>query len=73
METDILPRGHHLPQAAFAARRLPESFMSEGHERGPTHSLGELLVDNTDASQKVKEAAKSAPFVIIALMATAQR
>src|SRR5262245_57814371 len=42
--------------------------MTEGPER-TTHTLGEILLDNRTTEEKVKGAAKSAPFWVIAIMA----
>ena len=42
--------------------------MSQGHARA-AHTLGEILLDTRTTEEKVKGAAKSAPFWVIAIMA----
>ena len=42
--------------------------MSEGHVRA-AHSLSEILLDTRTTQERVKGAAKSAPFWVIAVMA----
>jgi hypothetical protein len=48
-------------------RPAQETVMSQVHARA-AHTLGEILLDNRTTEEKVKGAAKSAPFWVIAIM-----